>query len=454
VFFCSRRVFAAIAFIAVFLIAPLSHSESLTYETVVRDAIDASARLRMKNENVRIYSAVHRQAAAGLFPEISAHSRLERYENLDKRNAGIDTISGEVVGGSPSARRTDVYLSGRYDLSSWYKRRFEIGYYEKLRDASVHDCESETSKFLQEVTSLFGRLTEKMMRRKYASEILKKVVWILHLRKSAFKEGEASQEDVIRAETDAANAEKELAAVEKEIGEDMARLSGYTGKQYPVDATFEALKPVGELPQGDLSALIAATPQYMARRKELEAVNLRARSVRNNYLPDINLYARYDYYGSDVDSMEGSMRELRETSYSAGIFITLPLFDGGSRKWERKKILHEIRKQEEGVRAAMEEKGMDIQSLRATCFEMAKSLEVYRKLSGHYVRMLSIARKAGDLGQRSTADILNMEKEALLAERDLVIAESALAIQEKKLLLETDYRNFMKGFDGNGSCRY
>jgi outer membrane protein TolC len=451
---CSRRVFASIAFFAVFLFASLSHSENLTYENVLKDALNASARLRMKKEDVHISFAAHRQAAAGLFPEISVNSRLERYENLDKRNIGIDTISGEVVGGSPSAWRTDVYLSGRYDLSSWYKKRFDVGYYEKLRDASVHDCEAETKKFLQELTSLFGQLSEKTIRRKYAADVFDKLVRLLHLRRGALTEGEASQEDVIRAEADAANAEKELAAVAKEMKEDIARLYGYTGKRYPEDVEMETLKSDGKVPLGELSTLIGATPEYMARQKELEAAKLKAKAIENNDLPDISFYTRYDYYGSDSNSLDGSMRELRETSYNAGIFITFPLFNGGVKKWERKKILHEVRRQMENVRALMEEKGRDIQSLQTGYGGILRSLDSYRKLTGHYSRMLAIARKAGALGQRSTADLLSMEKDALFAERDLAVTENTLAIYEKKLLLETDYHGFMKGFDGNGTCRY
>ncbi len=450
----SRRVFASIAFSAVVFCTHLSHADSLTYELVVRDALAASARLRMKKENILVSDAAHRQAEAGLFPEISANNRLERYENLDKRNTGIDTISGEVVGGSPSAWRTDVYLSGRYDVSSWYKKRFDVGYYEKLRETSVHDCEVETKTFLQELTSLFGQLAEKALKRKYASEVLEKQMQILRLRKGALSEGEASNEDVIKAEAGVTNAEKELATIAKEIKEDIARLYGYTGKRYPEDVEIETLRSDGRVLSGELSTLITETPEYKARRKELEALKLKAKAIGNNYLPDISFYARYDYYGSDVNSMDGSMRELRETSYNAGIFITLPLFDGGVKKWERKKILHEIRRQEESVKAKMEEKGRDIQSLQAGYGEIANVLNAYRRLSDQYRRMLGIARKALDLGQRSTADLLDMEKDALMVERDRAVAGNSLATYEKRLLLETDYKNYVKGFDGNGTCRY
>jgi outer membrane protein TolC len=69
-------------------------------------------------EDINITDATYRQNFAGLFPEITANSRFERYENLDKRtDRGVDTISGEVIGGDESSWRSSIYLSGQYYIS-------------------------------------------------------------------------------------------------------------------------------------------------------------------------------------------------------------------------------------------------------------------------------------------------------------------------------------------------
>jgi outer membrane protein TolC len=94
----------------------------------------------------------------------------------------------------------------------------------------------------------------------------------------------------------------------------------------------------------------------IARMKELEANKLKAKAADNNFWPDISLYGRYDYYGSNTNSMDSTFSDIRETSYAAGILINIPLFDGGVRMWERKRNMHEVRRHEENVKAVIEEK--------------------------------------------------------------------------------------------------
>ena len=174
--------------------------------------------------------------------------------------------------------------------------------------------------------------------------------------------------------------------------------------------------------------------------KELEANKLKAKAAANNFWPDISLYGRYDYYGSNTNSMESAFSDMRETSYAAGILINIPLFDGGVRAWERKRNIYEVRRQEESVKAVMEEKARDIKTLHAGYRELSKSLTHYSYLVDRYEKMLEITRKARGLGERSVMDIMEMEKEALGVERDLKVTEQAMAAYEKRLVLETDFQ--------------
>jgi outer membrane protein TolC len=64
-------------------------SEAITYQDAVRDALNQSARIRVKSEDINISDATYRQNFAGLYPEISANSRFERYENLDNRPGSL-----------------------------------------------------------------------------------------------------------------------------------------------------------------------------------------------------------------------------------------------------------------------------------------------------------------------------------------------------------------------------
>jgi outer membrane protein TolC len=429
-------------------------SGAITYQDAVRDALNQSARIRVKSEDINISDAMYRQNFAGLYPEISANSRFERYENLDNRSGTLDTINGEVLGGDASAYKSSVSVTGQYYLSHWYKKSHEVSYYEKMRDVRVHECHVEVKKLLRELTDTFGALGEGRIKIRYGGDIMKRLRDVLALKKEAFARGQVSYEEVLKVEQALTNAEKEAAAVRKEFKENLERLRMYTGKVYEDDAEVDTAAARTPLKIEDSKKLIEDTPEYKARLKELEAVRLKEKAAANNFLPDISLYGRYNLYGSSINSIDSSARDLREVSYAAGVLVSLPIFDGGVRKWDRKRNLYEIRKQDETLKAVREEKGRDIKILQAGSRELSKSLTHYRKLAEQYGRMLEITKKAHGLGERSVMEIMEMEKDAITVERDLKVTEMSMTTYERRTVLESDYNNFIREHYGNGTCKY
>ena len=142
---------------------------------------------------------------------------------------------------------------------------------------------------------------------------------------------------------------------------------------------------------------------------------------------------------------------MEEISYNAGLFLSIPLFDGFARKWERQKVLREIKRQEESIQSLKSEKTKDLEALHAGLSEQSRTVEHYRKLAARYRQVIEIARGAKLLGERSVVEIAETEKEALFIERDLKVAENTMAAMEKRLFIESDYRNFMRDYYGNGS---
>ncbi len=448
-----RCSFYALLFIAA--TASLSGAEMLTYRDAVKNTLNNSARIRVKIEEINISDAVYRQSFAGLYPEITANSRFEKYENLDKRDdQAIKTISSEVIGGEANAWRSSIYLWGQYYFSHWYKKRFETAYYEKLKDASYYECDMETKKLLRELIDAYGAAAEGKIKISYAAKTLKLLHSILNLKKTAFAGGQAAYEDVLKVEAEIADTERQLSSLKKEFNENLERLRSYMGSDCSDDVELELLVSDGKFQMAAFEKLVEGTPEYKARMTELEAIKLKEKAVANNYWPDISAYGRYDYYGSNPDSLDNSVRDIRETSYSAGILITLPVFDGGVRKWERRKSDHELRRQKESVMAVMEEKGRDIKTLYAGYSELSKSLEHYRKLHDRYSKILDITKKANVFGEKNLMDIMEMEKEALSVSRDLKTAEHAIAVYEKRLALEMDYKHFISEYYGDWAYKY
>lgn len=404
---------------------------------------------------MHIANAQYQGSRAELYPAININSRIERYENLDNRNQQtINTIGNEVVGGNQSAWRAALSLSGQYDISHWYKKRYEAQYYEKLRDSNVHNCETTAKKMIRDVTEIFGAMAEGKIKLKYSVDILHRLHDITKLKEQAMALGQFSYEDALKAQSDAVNMEKEISKIRKEIKECSVRLGNYTGKSYTDDMEVTQLSPHGQLSITDEIKVILATPEYQTRLRELEAARSKERSAANNFLPDISLYARYDLYNANTKSMETTFNDVRQVGYSAGILISLPLFDGGIRKWERQRNIHEVRRQEENVWVTFAEKNKDIKTLQAGYDELNKSYHHYQKLNEQYEKIMTIGRKANLLGERSNLDLMDLEKNALAVECDFQVLRNSLSIYEKQLALEINYKQFMSEHYGDWSCKY
>jgi outer membrane protein TolC len=442
-------------FLSLFAVVETSHAEVLTYREAISDAVRHSARIRVKVAEMNIADALYRQNFAGLFPEVTLNGRIEQYENLDeRRNQGIKTVSSEVIGGDDSAWRSSLYLWGRYEVSNWYKKRHEVSYYEQMRDVRQCECDVETKKLLRDLTDVYGAAGGANIRLRYAAEIMKRLQSTLALKKRALAGGQVSYEEVLKTEAEITGTVRETSAISLEFKESIEILCSLAGRICGEGLEVEALVPDHEIPATDFVKWVERNPEYKVRAKELDAARTREQAAANNAWPDITLYGRYDYYGSSPNSLSNAIPDVRETAFTAGVLISLPLVDGGARHWERKKSRLEIKRQEEDVRAITQEKGREARKMLAGRAELSKSRKHYRKLLEQYGKLLDITKGARDLGERSAMDILEMEKDALAVERDLRVAEHDLAIYEKRLILEADYDHFIREYHGDGACQH
>ncbi len=433
----------------VFLNPLPAQGDSLTYQDAIHDAIRQSARLRVKQSEIEISEASYRHSLSYLYPGISLNSRLERFETLAK-DGEIRTIYGQVIGGNVDEWRSSIYLAGEYLLSNWYKKGYQSRYYRELYDAAKLDAEVEAKKLALDVTGIYSALSEYFIRVRYDGEIVRNLRAAFDLSRKAYESGEISYEEFLKSEARLTAAEKEQSADRLQLRQHLSRLSLLTGKDYSEDTYIEPLSCENVSPSGDAMKGIESMPEYRYSQKQMEALRQKATAARNDFFPDIGIYARYDFYGNKSD-LSGALHDMEEISCNAGFFLSIPMFDGFARKWERQKVLREIKRQEESIHQLKAEKRKELEILRAGLSEQARTVEHYRKLADRYRRVIEISRGAKILGERSVLDVAETEKEALAVERDLRVAENAMAAMEKRLFIEWDYKNFMRDYDGNRS---
>ncbi len=437
-----------------FTIPLSSNSEELSYLTAVRNTLKHSARIKVKEEEIKIAEAEYRQQFAALYPEVSLNSKIERFGDLDNRDEqSTVTISNEVIGGNQDSWRSSVYALGQYRLSNWYKKDYEVSYYEKMQSTKVQDCIVEVKNVCRELIDLYMNAGISKIRLRFHEKILTCLEGVYKLKQKAKAKGEISEEEMLKAAADLSRVRKEAAAVRRGLLENFARMAVMTGEKYTEETSIIPFDVEGVSSLTTTEGSETDAPEYKARLVELEALRVKAKSAENADWPDISIYARYDYYGDSQRSLDDALHNLRTNSYTTGVYISLPLIDGGLRAWKKRQNNAEIRHQEQILRAAGEKNSQEVNRLQSGYAELTRSVEQYRKLLDQYEKLLQISSKAGKLGERNDAEVLSMEKEKLTIESELLTSEQILAGYEKKLLLEQDFERFIAESKGENTCQ-
>ncbi len=442
-------------FLALFLRPSLLFAETVTYEEVVKLALEHSPRVKIKFYEINIAHAVYKQSFSNFYPKISIGSRVEKFENLTK-TTGFKTAGGQVIGGQPNEWRTALYLTAEYHISNWYKRLFDTFYYNLLKEASFYDCQTEIKRLLKDINDLYSQVVEAKTKLKYSDLILGKLRKIYELKKLSYDKGELSYEELLKTSAEIESALKEQTNINRELNVYISNLSWLTGKKLSHEHNFVEMPVKGKISVIQLSDNIKNSPEYKAQIKQVEAFEKRLKAANVSFFPDIIFYARYDLYGNSFESLSNSLENIRKTAFTTGVFLTMPLFDGGRIKWEKMKALYELERQKERLRATEEEKGREIENLYLSYKEVQNNVNRYKNLLQHYKKIVQIAKKAYDLGERSMIELLEAEKDLLAIERDMKITENTSATLEKKIEIETEevLEYARKHFGYDWACKY
>lgn len=149
-----------------------------------------------------------------------------------------------------------------------------------------------------------------------------------------FKEGEASEQDNLRAQAELASTKAELSSVDQSRALTEHALALLVGKT-PSELTLKEKKLPNSLPvipAGLPSTLLERRPDVASAENQLRAANERIGAARAAFFPQLMLTASGGVAGPDL----GDLFKWSSRSWALGPLLgttlSMPLFDGGQRK--------------------------------------------------------------------------------------------------------------------------
>ena len=306
-------------------------SGSISMNDAVDLALQHSRKVKAAGADQRVMDSMRRESFSGFFPQVSANGYLVN-QNMTQNiyNSAGDTMARNYQL-TPTNRFQDFNFTAMWPIFSGGRTYY--GY--KAARARAEAAErmlrgTETDVAMQARLDYIAAMKEAENAR-VSGDLVRQTEERLRVSREEFTAGRAAQFNVLRDEAELANAiqmetlaknqaQLALIALKTTLGVDLAS---------PITLT-EPLQyqPVSVSVDDGIRQASESNPEIQAAAKEVQAAEAEIRAALGRYLPDLSVTWMYDW--QRIQNRDEPTD--RFNGYSAGLVLTIPLFDGFMRE--------------------------------------------------------------------------------------------------------------------------
>ena len=318
-----RVILRPVAGVLVLAVSPVgwAHSEQLTWDATVREALASNPALAAAREDVAAAKAGVWIAASDFLPGVSADGGLNR--------GGSRPLDRDWQPAGPESESTSYSLGGSASLNI-FKGGASWASYKRARAVLTRSRESyrQTSQGLRwSLRQSWNRLVYDMRNIELLTSIKERLNRDTRYLEIQFKSGHEPRWTFLKAMGDEASIAWQLAQAKLALISDRRDIARFLGRD-PDSAT--ALEASGELSTAaspdDASGLYALMerthPAFLIEEAAIQSAEAGVTQAMSVWWPSIGTRASYDW--SDAGAWPPS-----RSSWSAGVTVSLPLFSGG-----------------------------------------------------------------------------------------------------------------------------
>lgn len=414
-----RKSLFAVALVSATALSPLSASAETILGAMAKayqnnsQLNSARAGVRVTDENVAIAKSGWRPTIAGTAGiDYSSTRRSDFTTNLTVGSFGVQ-INQTLFDGFQTKNNVGAAES-RVRASNESLRNTEqlilgnavTAYMDVIRDRQVADLTEQNLKFLTEQ---------------------------VRAARSRFDVGEGTRTDVAQAEASRASAIASLAAARAQAESSAAIYRQVVGDEAK---TLKAAAPVAKLLPKSLDSAIAIAakqhPAILATEYLVDAADFSVKSAEGQLLPQVSASAGISQAYRDT-SPGNPLSDGNAASATIGATLTVPIYQGG-------RVAAQVRQQKESLGQARIEVDVSRDQVRAAVtaawtqyLAAVESVTANRTLVSAQQLALNGVIEERNVGQRTTLDVLNAQKDVIDAqinlatsERDSVVASYAI----------------------------
>ena len=402
-------IFLFICLLSVSLTTRVMAEEALTWEDCVKEALKNHPDLISGKEKVKQAEADKDIVRSAMLPQVT--SEVSGTRSKMERQPETDTYSYRVIG-------NQLLFDG-------FKTASDVGAASQTLAAQRYNYAVVSSNIRLTLSKAFTSLLRAQELISLTEEIAtrrKQNVELVQLRYEAGREHRGAlltaEADLAEAAFEVAQAKRNLSVAHRELSKELGRK-----KRLPmmVSGTFDITEVNRETP--DFESLADTTPFLQELIAQKEAARSGLKSAKADFFPQVYLNASFGETASDWPP--------QDNEWSAGLTVSFPIFEGGSRlsrvakaKSQLKQLQADERSGRDGVILTLEETWKTLQDAIDSVSVRKKFLEAARERANIASIQYSTGLITFDDWIIIENNLVNAKKAHLDAQANLLVAEA------------------------------
>lgn len=409
--FPSTRLFLA-ALVALSPVAAAA-SEALTFQRVIENASSAHPDLNAARERLRITNFNRKAAAAPFLPQVSVGASYDR-SGADPEGPGIVPADDDYD--VSATARQNLYAGGR-DTALYRRRQAE-------QSVAAADLNATRAAVSFDVKAAFARLLFSQSQATLSRSIDKRRADNVRLVGLRYEAGREHKGSYLRSRANAHQARFEVSQADRALRVAQRELLRSMGEsEFDVVTATGALAVALPAALPDFRALATEVPAVRSAQANLVAAETDVAFARSQLLPGFDASASAGRGGGEWPP--------RDDRWSAGLSLSLPIFQGGSGVYGLKAARAATARSQEQTRSVIDETALDLESTFASFADAAEGADVQAEFLAAAEVRAEIARSQYTSGLLSfedwdliESDLITAQKNHLSSLRDAVVAEA------------------------------
>ncbi|OPX96996.1 MAG: outer membrane channel protein [Syntrophorhabdus sp. PtaB.Bin006] len=406
-------------------------AQVLDYDTVTEKALRYAHDIRMSRLDIDISRSALKSAYSLYYPTISARWNTEYVKDLTDGTAQVNAV-GNTVFVQNTLYQSAFMFVGNYNL-------FDFGVAQKkvfMAERDVHEKKNIHKQSVRDiklkVLNTYSNLLACHEELETKKELLKLSKELSLIKERLFVAGTISRIDMVNEALKTIKIVDEidnLAARLKGLLEDLSFL---TGEDYSAEG-MKVSRFRGHEEDFKDTFNPENTPESRIYDLEIEKKKAELQALQRGLLPQLALYSSYVWYGSHPSEFDTSAQQVRSRSFSVGLSITVPLFEGFKTPAEVEKVRLEME------RLALE-KGKKLAELSNRYAKLRETRKAYAQSVANQQGMMMQVEEKLDMVQRLAeqkaiewADFLNQKMELLNQKLEFVKIMTAKSATTREL---------------------